>query len=208
MCPQANPGNPSRRDVGAWPGRHLGMPPPLLPGHGQPFCAARDRHRAARAGFTLIELIVVVMLLAIAAAVVVPQAMDTSDMQAMAAARTTASDLEYARDLAVTTTDRVTVTLDVSGESYVLTNTSGAIVHPITKAPAYTVNFATQRGFERVDVETASFGSSSAVTFDETGVPAGASGSPLAENGQVRISAGASSYLITVEAGTGKVTVN
>ena len=88
------------------------------------------------------------------------------------------TDLEYARDLAVTTTDKVTVTFDVAAESYELRNTSGAIVHPITKAPSYVVNFEAQRGFERVNLDQASFGGRASVTFDETGAPVDAASPP------------------------------
>lgn len=156
----------------------------------------------ASAGFTLVEVIVVVVLLSIAAAVVVPQALDTSDLQAMSAARMIASDLEYARDLAITSTDRVTVTFAPSTETYQLTNTSGAIVHPITKAASYAVDFRTTKGFERVDLVSANFDGAVSVVFDETGAPTSIN------QGIVTVQAGSVSYQIRVDAGTGRVSVN
>ena len=152
-----------------------------------------------RGGFTLAEMLMVCVILAIAAAVVVPRALDTSDFQAVSAARTVAADLEYARDLAITSAQPVTVTFNVSGDSYRLTNTSGDLIHPITKAPTYVVDFAALSGFDQVDVLTASFNGSSAVTFDETGAPDQA--------GSVTLQAGPYVYRIEVASATGKVTV-
>ena len=91
----------------------------------------------------------------------------------------------------------MTVTFDVNGESYALSNTSGALIHPMTKS-AYTVTFGSQKGFENVDILSETFPSGQAVTFDELGAP----DSP----GSVTVACGAHSYRIDVAAATGKVT--
>ena len=49
-----------------------------------------------RRGVTLVELMVVLVLLSIAAAVIVPQAVQSSDLEAVSAARVLAADLNYA----------------------------------------------------------------------------------------------------------------
>ena len=176
-------------------------------------CPCR-RNRGSVGGFTLMELLVVVILLSIAAAVVVPRALDTADIQALAAARTTASDLEYARDLAITTTNRVKATFTPAAASYTLTQWNEAtsswdpIAQPITKATSYKVTFSTQYGFGRVNLSNASFGGQAYVTFDETGTPVDNNGVPLANDGAVTISAGSTTYTLTVQAATGIVTVN
>jgi Tfp pilus assembly protein FimT len=141
----------------------------------------------------------VVIIVAIAAAMIIPQALDSSSFQALSAARVICGDLEYARDLAITSSTPVTVTFDTVGNTYTLTNTSGNLIHPITKATPYTVNFGAMKGFARVDVLTAAFGSNARVTFDETGAPDNA--------GTVTLVAGPHSYRIDVAAATGKVTV-
>lgn len=154
---------------------------------------------ARKAGYTLIEIIVVVVIIATAAAVVIPQVIGTSDLQALSGARTLASDLEYARDLAITSGQSVTVTFDASANSYRLTNASGDMVHPITKAKPYRVAFATTPGLGQVDVLTASFNGNPAVVFDETGAPSG--------GGTVTLQAGPKAYHVQVSPATGKVTV-
>src|SRR5512142_1351550 len=92
-------------------------------------------------GYTLAEMLTVILILAIIAAVVVPQAVSGSGEQALSAARIIASDLDYARDLSIAGATPITVTFDANGESYVLTKQSQNIVHPITKASSYVVNF-------------------------------------------------------------------
>jgi Tfp pilus assembly protein FimT len=147
---------------------------------------------------TLVELLVVVIILMICAAVVVPHVIRGADMQATAAARMLATDLQYAQDYAITTQDPVTVTFDASADSYDLSNASGALNHPITKS-AYQVDFSSESGFEAVSLDSADFGGASSVTFDEIGSPDNA--------GSVVVQADSYSFRVDVAAATGKVTV-
>ena len=91
------------------------------------------------------------------------------------------------------------MTFNTATESYRLTNASQDIVHPITKASSYSVNFTTKSGLTEVNILTANFGGLSVVTFDETGAPD--------HNGTVTIQVKTHTYTITVSASTGKVTV-
>jgi len=152
------------------------------------------------AGFTLVEIIVVVLILAICAAVVIPNVVNTSDMQATSAARMIAADLQYAQSLAIASQDPISVTFDVSAEQYFLhkANESAPLDHPITKQD-YVTDFRSRRGFERLDVVSASFGGTAVVTFDELGAPESA--------GTVILQAGPHVYQVDVATATGKVTV-
>jgi len=149
-------------------------------------------------GFTLTELILVLAILAIMAALVIPLSVGTSDFQAVSAARMIAADLEYAQNTAITSQTPVTVTFDSSGESYSLSNESGLLIHPISKS-AYTISFLSREGFEKLDVVSSDFGGGSSVTFDELGAPDNA--------GVVVLQAGAHTYRVEVAAATGRVTV-
>ena len=73
-----------------------------------------------RSGYTLVELLIVVSILAIFAGLVIPSSYQTSYDQLLSAARVLASDLAYARSLAVTNNDLYTVTFSGSGNSYTL----------------------------------------------------------------------------------------
>lgn len=149
-------------------------------------------------GFTLIEMLVVLLILAIAAVMVIPYAVGTAGFQAIAAARMLAADLQYAQNTAITSQAPITITFDVSGESYTLSNASGPLIHPMTKAD-YVVNFASQGEFGELDIVSASFASMAAVTFDILGAPD--------NEGTVILQAGNHVYRVTVSAAIGKVTV-
>jgi hypothetical protein len=136
--------------------------------------------------------------MAITAAVVIPNAIGTSDFQAVAAARMVATDLQYAQDTAITTQTPITVTFEPTLERYRLSNASGTLIHPITRQ-AYVVSFPSLRGFGEVDVVSVSFNGATWVTFDEMGTPGA--------GGTVVLRAGPHVYTLTVAAVTGMVTV-
>lgn len=140
----------------------------------------------------------VVVIVGIVAAVVIPNAISTSDLQVMSAARMVTTDLQYAQDTAITSQTSVSVVFQPTGETYRLRNTSGDLIHPITK-DVYNVDFTSLRGFGEVDVVSASFSGASTVTFDELGTPNA--------GGTVVLRAGPHVYTITVAAVTGTVTV-
>lgn len=156
------------------------------------------RGSPAREAVTLVELMVVLVLLSIVAAVIVPRAVQTSDLEVVSAARVLAADLNYAQDLAITSQTPVTLTFNVTQNSYTLSNQSGTLIHPITKEEYQTV-FSAENGFGKTEILSAAFGSESAVTFDELGAPD--------SSGTVALQAGAHMYNVSVASATGRVTV-
>jgi len=158
-----------------------------------------SRNPRGQRAFTLVELMVVIVILAIAAAIVVPSLVSTTDFQALSAARMIVADLQYAQDAAVTQQTPITVEFDTAQHSYALSNASGTLVHPMTKAE-YVINFPDKRGFESVRL-AAVFGSSdSSVTFDVMGSPD--------QGGTITVLAGSFQYTIALAEGTGLVTVS
>jgi prepilin-type N-terminal cleavage/methylation domain-containing protein len=155
----------------------------------------RDGH-ATKDGFTLVEIMVALVIIAIAAALVVPYA-STKSSEAVSAAQTAAADIQYAQSMAITTQQPTTVTFATNGQ-YTLSNASGTLKQPMT-GKAYVVYFGTTRGFEEVSVVSPSFGGTRSVTFDSTGAPDNA--------GSVTIQAGPHVYTLSVAAATGNVSV-
>ena len=160
---------------------------------------AQTRRERSRTGFTLIEIIVVLVILAVAAAMIVPYAVGTTSFQASAAARLIMSDLEYAQNQAITTQTPVSVTFSVNGNFYIVSNASGTLIHPISKQ-AYVVDFDTSSGFDKVSVSSVGFGGGVVVTFDALGAPD--------NDGTVVIVAGSHTYTVTVAPVSGRVEVS
>ena len=149
-------------------------------------------------GFTMVEVIVVLIIIAIAAAIMAPQLGTSRDQEALAAARVLTDDLRYAQDAAITRQEPVTVTFDTASESYSLSYASGTLIHPITKAD-YVMQYGTSREFNRMDLYSADFAGSQVVEFDETGAPDSA--------GAAELRCGDFRFQVHVSAFTGKVVV-
>ena len=148
--------------------------------------AAVARRRTRDGGFTLTEILAVVVILGIASAIIIPQIGTRDDMRAKAASRTVIADLIYAQNLAISTGQVVYVRFDVAGNSYsLLTNPSNAktkkgdpVTHPISQGEYVTRFGAASRGWEQVKIESAvmngvdsAFQSEFTVGFDEIGSP-------------------------------------
>jgi Tfp pilus assembly protein FimT len=151
-----------------------------------------------------VEILVVIVILAIAAAVVVPSLSDAADIAAVSGARRIAGDIEYAQNYAIATGNPVTVTFrdkdDANANSYVVTNTSGALTHPINKTD-YDIVFSSIEGMSGLVVQSVDFDGDPNVTFDALGAPDNAS------DGTVTVKSGDETYTITVAPVTGRVTV-
>lgn len=155
--------------------------------------------------YTLAEMVVVVLVLAIAAAIVIGGIGTTKDSQAISAARVLASDMELARNLAVTTQAPHTVVFSSDLQSYkVVANYTGggyalatAVEHPVRANELFVVTLASLNGMESVVVGPVSFGPY--VTFDAEGDPS--------NGGSVTLRSGGTEMVISVEALTGAVSV-
>lgn len=158
----------------------------------------RRRNRLMAHGLTLVEILVVLVILGIAAAMVVPRLSSLGDLQVASAARAMVANVQYAQNEAIITQSPVTVAFDEAGESYELQDSGGvALQHPITKRN-FVVAFADARGFERVDILSADFNGTPSVAFDPLGSPD--------QGGQVTLSADGNSYRVSIAPVTGKVT--
>ena len=156
------------------------------------------RRSAGAAAFTLIELMIVIVILGISAAVVVPLAVDARDLQATSAARIVTSDLQYAQNTAIAFQDPVIVQFQTGVETYRLLDSSwSTLTNPVTKDP-YVVDFRSRDGFGDVDIVSANFGGFAYFQYDEMGAPSNA--------GTVTVRSGSHVYTIDVAAATGKVT--
>jgi len=150
-------------------------------------------------GFTLIEVIAVVVILAIAAMLAIPMFSSAASIQIRVAADMIAADLEYAKSMAISRQKTYTVTFDESAESYSISDADGIITHPVT-LDDYAVSFRTDSRVDKVNVVDADFGSYEKVSFTYLGSPD--------NGGSVTLSADTKTMTVTVEAVTGYITIS
>jgi len=168
--------------------------------------------------FTLIEILVMVSIMGLCAAVIIPQLGTRSDLLASSAARQVMSDLTYAQNQAITRQQPVYVvftpaaTASPGGSYSVMSGLPSTVMnHPVNKFP-WVTTFGQSRGqFSNVRLDSASFDGSAAIMFDESGAPfmispVGGASAPL-NTGSVSVSCGAFTLRVTVEPLTGALSV-
>jgi type II secretory pathway pseudopilin PulG len=126
-------------------------------------------------GFTLIELVMIIVLISILAVSIVPKFVDTSAISLVGAAAVVVADIRYTQELAMSTHAPKTITFTTSDTFY-------------------TVNSQTMNLPSRVSIS-----SGATFTFNSLGEPTAGGGS------SVEIQAGSSTKTITVESYTGRV---
>lgn len=151
-------------------------------------------------GFTMIELIMMITIMAFLSIMVVTRTLQPSQYQKVHAARKMVSDIQYAQVLAMSTARRCGVSFNVGGNSY--TVFIGSPATPVTD-PVSRTNYIVQYGagsYSNVNITDANFGGTATLYFDSRGRPYNGSGTALAVDGLVVLN---SSTNITVARETG-----
>ena len=167
-------------------------------GRGRSFSAARlnraNRQASnSRHGLTLVDLTITVLIMGVVAATASPKfAALLTSYTAEATARRVAADLNYAASAAAQTSQSVTVTFDVSGNSYSVTGVDS----PDHPGSAWTVPLTSSGA--NVDLVSADFAASQAVKFNSYGRP----NNP----GTIVFSSGSDTATVIVDAATGRAT--
>ncbi len=161
-------------------------------------------------GFSLIELLIVIVILGIAAAIAVPMISSAASMQIRAAGSMVAADLEYAKSMAISRGQMYSVVFDAGNETYEIRDPNNSVIgHPIKKGFTYVVDFANDGRLDRVDVVSANFDGETTIGFDYLGSPYSVGGSSSALNsGVISLQAGGISKTVTIEAVTGFISVS
>ena len=164
-----------------------------------------------RGGFTLVEVLVVVAILGIAAGIVVPQMIDSGSLTIQGAARRVVADLLIAQNEAIAHGTTCRVVIDPENNSYTLTKEVGGSYEPLDLpwlqgGAGDVVDFDTNGRFQGVEIESADFDDAQKMHFDEFGVPVDENGKSIT-GGAIVLSSGTQRYRINVTAFTGRVTV-
>ncbi len=169
-------------------------------------------------GFTLVEILVVVVILGIASAIIMPQLGSRSDLEAASVARVVMSDLLYAQNLAIARQSPVyvqfTATANPSGYSLLGSiSPAVALIHPVNRDNFTVVvgSASPTSGLRRAQIASASFDNRAALAFDELGGPyfydsTARTMVPLT-SGTIRIVSGDCALTLSIEPFTGEITV-
>ena len=160
--------------------------------------------RTSRYGFTLIEVLVVVVIIAISGAVVVPLMLRGGQLGLQAAVRTVIADMLYAQNEAVAYQAVRQVVFNPQSNEYRITDGSGTTLGVNWKGGGetgqnYVVELDQDSRFQGVILENVDFGGTTTLAFDDLG-------SPLS-GGALELTTGDFRYRVTVAPFTGQVTV-
>jgi prepilin-type N-terminal cleavage/methylation domain-containing protein len=160
-----------------------------------------------RQGFTMIELVIVMAILAIAAAIVVPMASSAGSMQLRAAVNMIAADLEYAKSMSISRGQRYSVVFHKTTETYEIVDESGTTIpHPVKIGFPCTIDFRADGRLNQVDIVDANFDGTDRVSFDYLGSPFNGT-SPL-NSGVITLRAGVTTRTVSVEPVTGFISIS
>jgi type II secretion system protein H len=154
-----------------------------------------------KAGFTLIELMIVIVIIGIAAAMAVPMISSAASFQIRSAANLVAADLEYAKSMAISRGRPYKVVFDSANESYQIKDSDGNIITPPGRKA--TMSFPNESRINDVVIVSANFGGTETVTFDYLGSPQG-----LSAEGVVTLQAGSITKTVRVEPVTGFISIS
>jgi prepilin-type N-terminal cleavage/methylation domain-containing protein len=194
--------------------------------HREPHVSSAPRRVRAR-GFTLIEILTVIVILGIASAVIAPQIGSRDDIKAKAGARVVIADLLYAQNMAIAKQAYYYVRFNAANETYQVMTGPGAsstdqanvIDHPVSKGK-FTTTFGPAGDGRVRDIKiksavfngvTSSFTDEFTLAFDELGTPyvycydVGNRNELL--DGNIVIECGAYTITVSVERYTGEIKV-
>lgn len=171
--------------------------------------------RRTQRGFTLVEILMVVVILGIVAAIIVPQIGQRNDIKLASAARVMIADLSYAQSRAISSQHKHYVLLEST--QYTLKSRSTStdplenITHP-TNPGSYITSFNTGP-LTGVTVLETDIGGFDALAFDELGSPLAYdaetdTSSTLSSPGTIRIQSGTLIMTISIEPYTGEMSVS
>ncbi|MCP4711390.1 MAG: prepilin-type N-terminal cleavage/methylation domain-containing protein [Planctomycetes bacterium] len=163
-------------------------------------------------GFTLAEVIVVVVILGIAATVIIPMISDTSGMRVTSAARHISSTILFAQTSAISNQQHLQIVFDSDAETYEVQDADGVVIpDPIIPGKNLRTDYLNDPRLQNIRIETANFDGGAKIWFDRLGMPYSG---PNKDNlnalnaGSVIVQSGDNTMTITVEPITGRILIN
>ena len=169
----------------------------------------------ARSGYTLIEVLVVVVILGIAGAMVAPSMSQAGVLRIQAAVRTIVADITFAQMDALGYQEQRAIVFDTENNEYTLVQVNGSTID-VDNDALYDTRGPQQRYrvslnaevFGGTVIEAVEFDGDNVLIFDEMGGPVSTPGSStLSQGGSITIAGQLSRFRVDVAAFTGRVTV-
>lgn len=161
-------------------------------------------------GFTLIEILVVVIILGLAMYAAVPMFSGAASMQVQSAANMVVADLEYAKSMAISRQQNYGVVFDTGANKYqVVVDQNGVDVvvpHPVKLGFQYIIDFRADSRLSQVTLTTANFDSTNKIMFNYLGSPFNGTGTDM-NSGTITMQAGGVTMTITIEPVTGYIRI-
>ena len=171
-------------------------------------------------GYTLIELILVMGILALAAALLVPHLVDRDSLAVQSAVRLIIADLSFAQSDALANQEYRRIQFYADGRGYCLYRVTDAdfadpfdpgmvdyLLDPLHAQRDYIVDFTEGSRFEGISISAVNIdGGTRQITYDALGGTVVAVGTP-GTGGQITVSSPSGSYRIDIAPFTGKLTV-
>ncbi|MBN2843398.1 MAG: prepilin-type N-terminal cleavage/methylation domain-containing protein [Sedimentisphaerales bacterium] len=170
-------------------------------------------------GFTLVELLMVVVILAVCATVILPLMSSNTYFQLQAATRDLDSIIQYTQNLAITSQQPYKIVFDSAANEFAVSDESDTLVDdPGKTAPSDTTQpdkyklkriYSQDQQYSRVSIAAVSFDGTETIWFDSLGVPHSgdiASNTPLI-TGEITLTSGNYSMKLTIEPVTGKIKI-
>lgn len=177
---------------------------------------------SARRAFSLVELLIIIMLLAIVAGLALPTLGDTDQLKLREAARLLAADIEYAQaeSIAHAVPDEQRIIKVDVGENRYWIGTNAAPDTPIDdltrplhededKYEDYLIAYGQGRalGLSGVEIQAVDFGRDAYLRFDQYGTPLHPDGTLRTSDATISLTAGGSTLNVVINHGTGEVTI-
>ncbi len=167
-----------------------------------------QRFAAGESGFTLIELVMVIVISAVLAAVAIPRLQSFGTIKLYSTAQRVRADVRYVQQLAISRHDTYSVSFNVSANSYEVRRVADnqLAVHPATRS-VFAVKLDSDVQASGVKIISSDFGGTPALRFDWRGSPSNANNVTLSQAGSVRFAYGSDDVDIVVQPNTGMVSV-
>jgi len=163
----------------------------------------------AGAGFTLIELVMVIVIIGILAVVTVPRFQAFNIVKLNSAVKKVVSDIRYTQSLAVSSHDMYGMTFNTGLERYEVRRVrdNSYAKDPLSRQD-FAVDFRSDPMYGGMDISSANIGSTNQLRFGWNATPLNGNNVSISSEGSVGVSYRGESMTIYISPGTGTVRVH